>query len=113
VNVKEIIFDPKIKREIELDTEITKELKEEGQLREIIRQIQELRKKEGLTPKDKIEIYYSSSGKLSEIITKNKKTILDKTRAKDIKKEIPQKVIIEKEIKIDKEKLHIAIEKLA
>jgi len=113
VNVKEIIFDPKIKREIELDTEITKELKEEGQLREIIRQIQELRKKEGLTPKDKIEIYYSGSGKLSEIITKNKKTILDKTRAKDIKKEIPQKVIIEKEIKIDKEKLHIAIEKLA
>ena len=34
LNVKEIIFDDKISGEVELDTEITPELKEEGDLRE-------------------------------------------------------------------------------
>ena len=48
VNVKEVSFEEKTANEVELDTEITPELKEEGDLREIIRQIQDLRKKEGL-----------------------------------------------------------------
>lgn len=42
--------------EIKLDTKITPELEREGQARDLIRQIQQLRKESNLTLKDKIEI---------------------------------------------------------
>lgn len=41
---------------VELDTKITPELKEEGEARDFIRQVQQLRKDSGLTLQDKIEI---------------------------------------------------------
>ncbi|KKQ34198.1 MAG: Isoleucine-tRNA ligase, partial [Candidatus Nomurabacteria bacterium GW2011_GWB1_37_5] len=41
---------------VELDTVITQELKEEGQYRELLRTIQDLRKNEGLQPNDKIGV---------------------------------------------------------
>ena len=50
VNVKEIEFDDKIGSEVELDINITPELKKEGDYRELIRQIQELRKEKGFQP---------------------------------------------------------------
>ena len=54
INVKKVVFNDKIKEEIELDAKITKPLEEEGMAREVIRFIQDLRKKQGLTPKDRI-----------------------------------------------------------
>ena len=53
VNVKEV----KIKEgsEIELDTEITKELKEEGMVRDAIRSVQEWRKENSLRPKETVK----------------------------------------------------------
>ena len=56
VNVKEIIFDEKIEAEGELDTNITEELKKEGDIREFVRAVQELRKENSLTPDQKITI---------------------------------------------------------
>lgn len=57
VNVKEIIFDAAFDedddRMVKLDTEITPELKREGQIRELVRAIQDARKKADLMPKDK------------------------------------------------------------
>jgi isoleucyl-tRNA synthetase len=50
--VKEIIFDKTIAGEVELDTTITPELKEEGEFRELVRAVQDLRKKRGLTIQD-------------------------------------------------------------
>ncbi len=86
VNVKEIIFDEKIKGDIEFDVQITQELKEEGIIREIIRYIQDLRKKSSLTPTDvNIVINYFTKGNLSIILQKNKKHILESTRSKEIK----------------------------
>ncbi len=52
VNVKKITLGKKIK----LDTRITKELKKEGMDREVSRRIQQLRKKAGLKPGDRIII---------------------------------------------------------
>jgi isoleucyl-tRNA synthetase len=52
VNVKELIFDANIEQDVELDTAITPELKEEGDLRELLRKIQDLRKEKGLTVSD-------------------------------------------------------------
>lgn len=48
VNVKEISFDAEIVDEVVLDTEITPALQEEGNFRELVRFVQELRKKTGL-----------------------------------------------------------------
>ncbi len=56
VNVKEIIFDESIKNEIELDVNINEELKKEGWMRELLRQIQSLRKKEGLMPEYLVDL---------------------------------------------------------
>ncbi len=48
VNVKEIVIDPTIATEVELDTTMTPELKEEGMFRELVRSVQEMRKTHGL-----------------------------------------------------------------
>lgn len=59
INVKEIVVDPKIDGEIELDMNITPELKQEGMIREISRSVQSLRQKASLKPGQKIDIYFN------------------------------------------------------
>ena len=56
LNVKDVVFDSSMKEEVALDTTITFELKQEGNLRELTRTIQNLRKEAGLKPFDEIEI---------------------------------------------------------
>ncbi len=62
VNVKEIIFKEtkqtqiEEKGSVELDTKISPQLQKEGEARELMRSIQQLRKNEGLTLNDKIEV---------------------------------------------------------
>ena len=50
VNVKEIVTDGSLTEPVSLDTTLTPELREEGELRELIRTIQDLRKEKGLKP---------------------------------------------------------------
>jgi isoleucyl-tRNA synthetase len=56
VNVKKVIFSRDINDEVFLDTTVTPLLKREGQLRELVRTIQDLRKEEGLEPAQKISL---------------------------------------------------------
>ncbi|MGB9726485.1 MAG: isoleucine--tRNA ligase [Minisyncoccia bacterium] len=94
INVKSIIFDKNIPNEIELNTEITPELKEEGIIRELIRQIQEQRKNQKLTLKDKVILnLYTPDKELKEILEKNQEKLAKETIAKKliILKEKPQK----------------------
>lgn len=94
INVKQVIFDKKIKEEIELDTHLTSELKEEGIIRELIRQIQEERKNQKLTPKERIILnFYTLDKELKEILEKNKEKITIETLAKkfNILEEKPEK----------------------
>ncbi len=114
VNVKEIVFDPKIEKEIELDTKITPELKEEGIAREVIRQIQEMRKIAGLKPKDKILVKYFGAPALNEILKKNEEFILREGKIKDFQLGEKEKEIFdfEKTIKVDQENLWLAIKKI-
>ena len=114
VNVKEIVFDEKLEKEIELTTEITPELREEGIIREVIRNIQEMRKKANLTPKDRILIQYSALPSLSDILKKNQNTILKETLANSLEFISKEKASFdeEKEIMINQEKLWLAIKKL-
>lgn len=52
VNVKEVIYEAAQTERVVLDTTITPELQKEGDVREIMRAIQDLRKQQGYTPKD-------------------------------------------------------------
>jgi isoleucyl-tRNA synthetase len=56
VNVKEVIFEGS---QIELQTEITPELKEEGLARDFTRAVQGLRKEENLSPSDEVGLAVS------------------------------------------------------
>ncbi len=84
VNIKEVVFDKTIKDEIELDTTITPELKEEGQLRELIRAIQDLRKKEGLEPRTLVVLDLETDATGKQFIEKNKGELVKATSLKDI-----------------------------
>jgi len=91
-----------------LDTEITLKLKEESQIRELIRQIQDMRKKAALTPKDKIIVQYKTSAELENLIRNNKELIRNETFAEDLI--LPEgSALIEKESEIDGEKLWLGL----
>ena len=88
VNVKKII----VKKDklangligAKLNFSLTEELKEEGEIREIIRQVQGERKKQGLVPQDKISITISAEKHLLEVVEKNKQLLLREIRAAEI-----------------------------
>lgn len=61
LNVKAVVEDTTIENEVELDTTITPELKLEGEYRELIRTIQDLRKEKGLMPQDVITLTLPSA----------------------------------------------------
>ena len=75
VNVKDVIFAADIKEEVELDTKITEELREEGMVREVIRAVQDLRKKSGLTAGQKEKLWAQKGGKEEEFLEKFKTQI--------------------------------------
>ena len=96
VNIKKIIFDEKIKGEVELDINITEELEGEGLLREIIRFVQAHRKEQNLVPQDKISVELFVPKKEKLIIEKNKEFLLKEFRATEI-------IVEEKNIEEEKE----------
>ncbi len=115
VNVKEIVFDKKIKNEVELDTAINDELKEEGIVREIIRKVQDLRKKAGLLPSDtEIAIGYSTGSGLAGILLKNKEEILSATRSKELKENSNKQgeLLTQQDFEIDKQPIWLALSKV-
>jgi len=60
VNVKEVVSDGTIEKDIFLDTNITENLREEGYMRELVRALQDVRKKKGLSPHDRVSVAVSS-----------------------------------------------------
>lgn len=86
VNVKSVIINDAIVESVELDTNITEELREEGVVREIIRFVQDLRKKQGLTPSDKISLSISSNESGKKIISNPnwQKMLSDAVQAENI-----------------------------
>lgn len=80
LNVKEVVQYKNIENEVELDTNITAELKQEGNYRELVRAVQDMRKKMGLTPSDIILITFETSEAGKKLIQKfendMKKTVL-------------------------------------
>jgi isoleucyl-tRNA synthetase len=95
--------------DILLDTTITPELKEEGQLRDLIRHVQELRKTNNLVPDDKITLFALGDETMLGLLKKYEAEFAKTTNV--------TKLVLEKheggvEIKINGATLHIAIAKV-
>ncbi len=95
LNVKEVEFVDKlvdedgwkVKQEIALDIILDDALKEEGTLRELTRQINNLRKKQGLTINDRVIIEYGTdSSTLTRVIEKYQEQLKEAVLARDIRK---------------------------
>jgi isoleucyl-tRNA synthetase len=56
VNVKEVKLNSELEEDVTLDTTITPELQAEGDVRNLMRAIQDARKEKGLTPKDTVTL---------------------------------------------------------
>jgi len=112
INVKEIVFDSKIKDEIELDTKITPELKAEGQLRELTRLIQDLRKKAGYLPKDQIYLWLEVPKEIKFAVNKYLDNFKERVGAKNIEFRRTKEFDAELETKIDNEPIWLGIKKL-
>ncbi len=110
INVKEIVFGGSMK----LDTKITRELREEGIVRDVIRQVQGMRKKAGYKPKHRILVRYSGTEQLNAILMRNKDFIVKELRADDfLEGDRPKRVFnIERETTIDNQKLWLGIRKI-
>jgi len=85
VNVKEVVFDSTIQSEVGLDTTITPELKEEGNVRELVRAIQDLRKQKGLSKNDKATLTVDANEAGKTLIEKNKEKLMAATQLENIK----------------------------
>ena len=88
INVKEIKFNEGDELNIKIDTEITSELRMEGQYRELVRAIQEMRKKLGLTPSDLIYLSIQSNEEGNKIVEKFENDITKIVLASEIKYDI-------------------------
>jgi len=108
VNVKKVGFGEVLM----LDTEISSELREEGMIREIVHNIQEMRKKAGLKPEDDILVGYSGEFDLEKFLDKNKKTVLKEARVKDMFKQKEESFDAEKTIKVENKEIRLTIKKI-
>lgn len=111
VNVKTVEFDSRLETPIEIDWNVTPELKEEGNIRETMRQIQELRKTAKFTPADKIIIYILAEGGLKAAIEKNRSMIARETKAAGIEFKKPARPAAQIDAKVDNQPLWLGIKK--
>jgi isoleucyl-tRNA synthetase len=110
-NVKKVSFYDQLEKNMELDTKLTDELKEEGILREIARQIQQIRKEAGLTPKDEILVKFNGSEMLNRILEKNRESLSKDVIAKILEQADEDPGIkLQKKVKINGDELWLGVE---
>ena len=112
INVKQVVFDDKMEKEVEIDTEITPELKEEGLIRDYIRQIQIIRRKAGLLPSDEIIICLQGKNAILELLKRNQKQIQKGLQIKKVIWNKKKDFSFKKEIILDGETIDISLEKI-
>ena len=88
---------------VALNTELTAELKEEGLIRELVRNIQEMRRDAGLKPQEKIAARYSCSGGLEEIIGKHRDNLKQAISADKLEAGLKEKQVFAAEKTFDLE----------
>ncbi|MEX0689887.1 MAG: class I tRNA ligase family protein, partial [Candidatus Paceibacterota bacterium] len=101
VNVKKVKINSKLEEEVELDTKLNKQLKEEGLLRELVRLIQNIRRDADLNPQDEAEIGVTGSKELVKVLVSNKKFLKEKTKVSSINNKDLKKFKVDRETKIN------------
>ena len=84
LNVKEIVEDTTLEQEVLLDIHITAELRREGQYRELVRAIQDMRKKAGLNPSDTIVLSIETDTEGQGIVNTFKDDLLKTVGASEL-----------------------------
>jgi isoleucyl-tRNA synthetase len=112
VNVKEAVVDPKIKGEVELDTTITPELREEGMVRELIRNVQELRRQAGLRPQQGVRCQVSGVRVVEEVIERWRRFIQQEANATAIQIGGKKQCTVEREVRLDGHTLWLGIRRV-
>ena len=109
VNVKAIILGKKLK----LNTNITPELRKEGVIRDVVRQLQEMRKSANLKPQHKAIGFAFGDQQTNSILRENIVSILESAKLKNflIGTREEMEFQAEKEMQIDDQKLWLAIKK--
>jgi isoleucyl-tRNA synthetase len=82
VNVRHVVFTAGQVNEVELDTVITPELKEEGDVRELLRKIQDIRKEKGLKIGDGASLVATND--LKDLISRHEREIMKATNLSGI-----------------------------
>ena len=81
VNVKGVEINPNLAEgTVQLDTELTPELKEEGFVRDLMRAVQGARKEAGLNPGESAKVTIHSAKEVEALIAKYTKEISETTR---------------------------------
>lgn len=106
LNVKTV----KIGETVAIDTDITPELKREGQSREIVRIVQNARKKAGLNVDDRIVLALTSSAGLGQTIDEYKAIIAQETLATKLLRE-KTSFAYQEQAEIDGQALELSLEK--
>jgi isoleucyl-tRNA synthetase len=114
VNVGEVEFvEGKGDLEVKLDTKLTDKLKREGLKREIVRFINNMRKKAKMTIQDRILIYWeSASEEIEKSINNYKNDIIKETLANDIKREKIRELHLDKDVNLNGIEVWLGIKKL-
>jgi len=84
VNVKDIEFNSELETDVWFDITLTPELKKEGDARELIRAIQDLRKSTGLSQEDTVVVHVVCEAELKDSIEMHKELIQSVTRTQEI-----------------------------
>lgn len=105
LNVKEVNFG----QSVDLNTNLTDDLRAEGMMRDIVRQVQNLRKNSGLNVDDRINLYINSENELAKkAVNMFKETIASETLASEWSDSLLENVA---DIKIDGLEVSISLEK--
>ena len=111
VNVKEVVIDSKLKSEVELDINITPELREEGTMRDLVRMIQGLRHDAGYTPNHAIGVYLDVPVELIAVISKHLNQLKKDVKAKNIEFKRPTSFDAELKSKLENFDVWLAVKK--
>jgi isoleucyl-tRNA synthetase len=96
-----------------LDTEITEELKLEGLGRDIVRTIQELRKKCGFAVDDRIRLYYEGDGVLARAFERGRDYIAAETLAVQVERGSPPDGACSDAVRVEGEELQVSVLRVA
>ncbi len=107
LNVKEVAFGAP---EVRLDTEIDEELRLEGLAREVVRQVNDQRKKAGLQVDDRIVLHWEATGALAKALVAHQEWIAREVLATSVRQGRAEG-LHEAEAKLDGERLWLGLKK--